>query len=87
MNIVVSDNYNKFLRSKSSGKIVNEASMCSTERSFFYDTVLAHGDGSIKNVHHRKVTDGVDNCRSPGQIIQHIICRISYLTNHLSHIT
>ena len=36
-------------RSKSSDKVFNASQVCVTGQSVFYNIVLSHGDGSIKN--------------------------------------
>ena len=36
-------------RSKSIGKVFNASQVCMTGQSVFYNIVLSHGDGTIKN--------------------------------------
>ena len=58
--------FGNILRSNSTGQFINKKVLCSKDQSIFYETVLAHGDGSIKNCHQEKHIPGVHNCGSQG---------------------
>ena len=55
---------NLFFRSKSTGRFLNASQICLSDRSVFYNTVLSHGDGSIKNYPSRNNLPDVDLCSS-----------------------
>ena len=59
-------NLTSYFRSKSTGLFLKKTSFCLMEQSAFYDTVLAHGDGTIENFPHMKHIPGFDYCKSRG---------------------
>ena len=51
-------------RSTSTGRFVNASTLCLSDQSVFYNTVLSHGDGSIKNYPIRKDIPDAELCKS-----------------------
>ena len=51
-------------RSKSSGKVFNASQVCITGQSVFYNIVLSHGDGSIKNYPILESVLNAEQCKS-----------------------
>ena len=57
----------RFFRSKSTGRFVNASTLCLSDHSVFYNTVLSHGDGSIKNYPIRREVPDAELCKSQDQ--------------------
>ena len=53
--------FGNIFRSKTTGQFINKKVLSSKDQSIFYETVLAHGDGSIKNCHQQKHSAVIPN--------------------------
>ena len=66
--------WNYRFRSKSTGRFLNGSKVCYSDQSVFYNTVLSHGDGSLKNYPIRKDIPDDELCTSQDLSNFSILC-------------